>query len=198
MSNPSPLTWSKKWSWDQKDKSGKPITWNGLAPEEDNTNMNTDINNAQLSNDDITAIKAAFATILAKVPFMQPLTVKDRRRTFKAGPKSLAFVQYGLQAAQGNPAMLPATFDAAAYAGHVALFSTLTDLAGQAKQLASELDNTRLAAGGIAMTDGRDVYQYAKDALKKMPGLQPVVDQLGERFQHATAEANNPTPTPTK
>ena len=158
--------------------------------------MNNDINTAQLSADDMATIKAAFAAILAKVPFLQPLTTEDRRRTFKAGPKSLSFVEYGLQAAQGNPDMLPGTFSVDAYAGHVALFIALTDITAQAKQLVSELDNTRLKAGGIAMTDGRDVCKYAKDALKRMPGLQPVVDQLGVRFQHATAESNPPTPAP--
>jgi len=43
-----------------------------------------------LSPEDIKAIKAAFDTILEKMPFLINLTVKERRATFKAGPDSVS------------------------------------------------------------------------------------------------------------
>ena len=51
--------------------------------------------------------------------------------------------------------------------------------------MASQIDDTRLAVGGEAMQEASQVYNYVKTAAKTTPGLKPVADQLGERFQRA-------------
>ena len=66
---------------------------------------------ASLSAEDIKEIKAAFATIQAKLPFLVTLSVDERRKLFKMGDKSLAFVNNSLIAAQSNKEILPASFD---------------------------------------------------------------------------------------
>ena len=65
---------------------------------------------ASLSPADIKAIKAAFETVLQKIPFLINLTPKERKSMFKAGPDSVSFVQNALNAAQDHPDILPATF----------------------------------------------------------------------------------------
>ena len=147
---------------------------------------------AIVSDDDVAEIKAAIATIQQKLPFLVTLTAKASRATFKAGPNSLSFVENALQAAQNNPAILPASFDAVGFANSVALFSKLTEIDTVVGQLKSELADTRLVVGGQAMSGGTDVYNYVKTAVKKTPGLKPLADQLGARFQHA----NSATVTP--
>ena len=92
-----------------------------------------------------------------------------------------------MQAAQNNPDIFPKSFDADEFESDVDLFAALTDINTVVAQLASEIDDTRLAVGGEAMQEATEVYNYVKAAVKKSPGLKPVADQLGARFQKASA-----------
>ena len=145
---------------------------------------------------DVTAIKAAIATIQQKLPFLISLTDAERKSLPKAGPNSLSFVEHAQTAADNNPTILPGSFNAANFDSHVSLFATLTDINTSIAQLASSVDDTRMAVGSEAMNEARSVYEYVKSAAKNTPGLKPVADQLGERFQHASAA--KPAATPAK
>jgi hypothetical protein len=151
---------------------------------------------AQVSAADVQAIKDAVATIRTKLPFLISLTVQDRKRTFKLGPDSLSFVQNSLQAAKDNPSMVPGTFSVPAFETDTNLFAVLTELNTVVAQLASDLSDTRMAVGGEAMKEAGLIYNYAKAAATSTPGLKPVVQQLGERFQKASKTPPTPPPTP--
>jgi hypothetical protein len=176
--------------------------WDGTVEEvmaainQQNNMANNDINSAALTETDVQALNEAFTTILAKLTFAVPLTKDGKKHIYKAGDKSLSFVQLALDTAKTNSTILPANFDATSFDRHVTLFQQLTNFTNQAKQLATELDNTKTVAGGLAMGAGRDVYTYAKAALAKTPGLQSRVDQLAERFKHASTESANHTSPP--
>ncbi len=143
---------------------------------------------AQLSAADIQAVKDAVAAIQQKLPFLVSLTAEERQSIFKTGANSLSFVQNSLQAAKNNPGILPASFDAAGFESDVSLFAALTELNTVAAQVTSQIDDTRLAVGGEAMNEATQVYNYVKAAAKTTPGLKPVADQLGERFQKASPQ----------
>lgn len=64
-----------------------------------------------LSPEDIQEIKAALQIIEQKMPFLIALTAQERRKLFKMGDKSLAFVNNSVNAAQSNPEIFPASFD---------------------------------------------------------------------------------------
>jgi len=174
--------------------------WGGTVEEvmaaiaQQENNMANNINDAELSDADIQALDAAFVAINSKIPFAVPLTGKDKSHIFKAGPKSLSFVESARDAGDNNPAILAGNFDETGFQRHVKLFQQALNYETQASALAEKFKAIRIAIGGIAMSEGRDVYTYAKAALKKTPGLQPVVDQLADRFKHASAEGNTPTP----
>jgi len=193
--------------WDMILPNGEPLRfntpgakWNGTVEEvmaaiaQQQNNMANDINAAELSDADIQAITDAFATINSKLPFAVALTNKDKKGIFKAGPKSLSFVESARDAAGNNPTILAGNFDATGFQRHVKLFQQASNFEGQANELAEKLKAIKIAIGGIAMGEGRDVYTYAKAALKKTPGLQPVVDQLADRFKHASSDSGTPTP----
>ncbi len=145
---------------------------------------------------DVTAIKAAIATIQQKLPFLITLTDAERKSLPKAGPNSLSFVEHAQTAADNNPTILPGSFNTANFDSHVGLFATLTDINTSIAQLASSVDDTRMAVGSEAMNEARSVYEYVKSAAKNTPGLKPVADQLAERFQHTSAA--KPAGTPAK
>lgn len=149
---------------------------------------------ATVSDATVQAVKDAVATIQQKLPFLVNLTPDERKGLFKAGPNSLSFVQNALQAAQNNPDIFPKSFDTSEFASDVNLFAVLTDLNTLVAQLASEIDDTRLAVGGESMKEATQVYNYVKAAVATTPGLKPVADQLGQRFQKASAAQPAPAP----
>ncbi|MBD2499371.1 hypothetical protein [Anabaena azotica] len=138
---------------------------------------------ASLSAEDIKEIKAAMATIQAKLPFLITLSVEERRKLFKMGDKSLAFVNNSLTAAQSNRDILPASFDVEEFVRDYQLAVTLTELLMGLQQLTEQVDDTLLAVGSEAMGSSLTVYDYVKTAAKKTPGLKTLAEQLGERFK---------------
>jgi len=140
---------------------------------------------ATLSAADVQTVKDAFALILQKLSFLVNLTAAERKIIFKTGPNSLSFVTNALTAAQINPAILPVSFSTPAFQRDVDLFTVLNELGTLATSVASQIDDTRLAVGGEAMQQATQVYTYIKAAAKMTPGLKPVAQQLGERFQRA-------------
>jgi len=146
--------------------------------------------NAQLPDADVQAIKAAFDTIAQKLPFLISLTNAERMGLRKTGTERLGFVMSAAQAAQNNPTILPASFDAAGFQAAVALFSALTDVNGVSQQVCSKIDDTHLDVGVQLMDEASDVYKYVKTAAKKTSGLKPVAIQLGQLYQKAVATRN--------
>jgi len=149
---------------------------------------------ATVSAADKQAVRTAVTAIRTTLPFLVNLTPDERKNLYKTGPNSLSFVQNSLQAAKNNPGILPGNFSATEFESDVNLLADLTDLGMLLTQLASELDDTRLAVGSEAMGEATQVYNYVKAAAKTTPGLKPVADQLGERFQRANAAKPAPAP----
>ncbi|ARV57889.1 hypothetical protein BZZ01_03890 [Nostocales cyanobacterium HT-58-2] len=138
---------------------------------------------ASLSPEDIQQIKAALQTIQKKLPFLITLSTEERRKLFKMGDKSLAFVNNSLTAAQSNPDILPASFNLQEFVRDYQLAATLTELLISLHQLSEQVDDTLLAVGSEAMSSSLTVYEYVKTAAKKTPGLKSLAEQLGERFK---------------
>ncbi|MBE9008199.1 hypothetical protein IQ259_24830 [Fortiea sp. LEGE XX443] len=138
---------------------------------------------ASLTPEDIQEIKAAFATIQAKLPFLVTLSAEERRSLFKMGDKRLAFVNTSLIAAQSNREILPASFDLDEFIRDYQLATTLTELLIGLRQLTEQVDDTLMAVGSEAMGSSLTVYDYVKTAAKKTPGLKTIAQQMGDRFK---------------
>lgn len=145
---------------------------------------------ANLSATDLRAIKAALTTIEDKLPFLVNLTVEERRRLYKMGDRSLAFVSNSLTAAQSNPEILPASFDTDELARDYELATTLADLRLNLRQVTEKIDDTLIAVGSEAMASSLSVYDYVKAAAKRQPGLKAVATQLGERFKSLRSKSD--------
>jgi hypothetical protein len=151
---------------------------------------------AKLTETDLQEIKTALATIEAKLPFLVHLTVEERRKLFKMGNKSLAFVSNSLTAAQSNPDILPASFNLNEFASDYQLATSLTEVHLRLQQLTEKVDDTLMAVSSEAMTSSLTVYDYIKTAAKKTPGLKAIVDQVGERFKASRAKASKDVAAP--
>ncbi len=138
---------------------------------------------AQLSDKDMADIKAAIATLEAKLPFLVNLTAIERRNLYKMGDKSLAFVNNSVIAAQHNQTILPEAFDLPEFERDFALAQHLNEIHAQLQQITEKVDDTLVAVGSEAMRSGLSVYDYVKAAAKHQPGLKALAEQLGERFK---------------
>ncbi len=128
-----------------------------------------------LSPEDIQEIKAALQIIEQKMPFLIALTAQERRKLFKMGDKSLAFVTNSVNAAQSNREILPPSFDIEQFIqDYHQLATTLSELLISIRQLTEQIDDTLLAVGSEAMLGSLTVYDYVKTAAKKTPGLKTV------------------------
>ncbi len=144
---------------------------------------------ATLSEADIREIKTAIKTIQQKLPFLITLSVQERRKLFKMGDKSLAFVNNSLSAAQSNRDILPASFNVEELVQDTQLAASLTEILILLRQVTEQVDDTLLAVGGEAMTGSLAIYDYVKTAAKKTPGLKTLAEQLGERFKAIRARS---------
>lgn len=142
---------------------------------------------ATVTDQKMQAVKDAITAIQTALPFLISLTEDERKQLRKTGASRLAFVQNAAQAAQDNPNILPASFDAEAFQSNVDLFAAMTEINTLAAQLVSQIDDTHLAVGVEALSGASDVYNYVKAAAVKTPGLKPVADQLGQLFQKGVA-----------
>ncbi len=148
---------------------------------------------ATLKEADIKEIKAALQVIQQKLPFLITLSVEERRKLFKMGDKSLAFVNNSLTIAQSNRDILPASFDLDEFVRDYQLAATLTELLLGLRQMTEQVDDTLLAVGSEAMSSSLTVYDYVKTAAKKTPGLKILAQQLGERFKAIRNKTANAT-----
>lgn len=138
---------------------------------------------AAVSDQAMGEIKEAIATIQANLPFLINLTPDERRKRFKMGDKSLAFVRNSVTATQNNPSIVPSNFDIAEFNRDYQLTVALSEVLGLLEQLTETVDDTLLAVGSESMSSSLLVYDYAKTAARHSPGLKSVADQLGERFK---------------
>ncbi|MEA5448483.1 hypothetical protein VB780_07895 [Leptolyngbya sp. CCNP1308] len=138
---------------------------------------------ATISDPAMAEIKGAIAVIQNQLPFLINLTPDERRKRFKMGDKSLAFVRNSVTATQNNPDIVPGKFDIAEFTRDYQLTVALSEVLGLLEQLTETVDDTLLAVGSESMIGSLLVYDYVKTAARHSPGLKSVADQLGERFK---------------
>jgi hypothetical protein len=148
---------------------------------------------ATVSDQDMVKIKGAIATIRTQLPFLINLTPAERRKRFKMGDKSLAFVRNSVTATQNNPSIVPSNFDIAEFNRDYQLTLALSEVLGLLEQLTETVDDTLLAVGSESMAGSLLVYDYVKTAARHSPGLKSVADQLGERFKAMGKRRSKPS-----
>ena len=140
---------------------------------------------AVLSSADKTAIQSKIDGVKTLLTFLVNLTEDERKKLFKMGDKSVAFVQKALQAAQANPTVIPSTFNMAEFDKDVVLYSDLRDISNWLSSLIEGVNDTMLALGNESMREGVAVYNLLKEASKTNSALSDTVRDVGDRFKKA-------------
>ena len=137
---------------------------------------------------DLDAINAAVAAIRNALPKPRVLTKEVRQQLFKMADKRAGFVQKALGAVASPlvQAVLPPSFNRAAFEASAALFVVLNEVLSALKALASDVDDTAIAEGSDAMNLAAKLYTYVKEGAEDNPGLKPIAEDLGESFKKAS------------
>ncbi len=127
------------------------------------------------------AIMDAISTIKNRMPYLIALTTEERRKIFKMGDKSVAFVNKSLEVAIQNQGILTRDFDLEEMQRDVALYAQLQSMMMALTQLMEQIDGTMIQVGAEAYYAGRAVYK-----LTQMGGdgkaLDELTELLGQRF----------------
>ncbi|TRX40761.1 hypothetical protein [Flavobacterium restrictum] len=147
----------------------------------------------------ITAVKAAFQTILTNLPFLIGLTIDERSSLPKMNVNNKAFVEDAINAGINNVALIPSYLSVPPMQNDNILFNQLDELEGIANQLCERIQDTRILAGSEAYVSALALYRlFGAAADAGVPGADAIVDHLKERFtQTATTTPTPVTPTPT-
>ncbi|MGO4708958.1 hypothetical protein AB4Y90_07535 [Chryseobacterium sp. 2TAF14] len=120
-------------------------------------------------------------TLLA--PYLQALTVDDRKSLFKMGDKTVATVQKVKSYLETNPEFAPSYMDKAEFLKDEAVVSGLSPIFNLAEQLASDLNDTVTLAGSEALTASMLYYGSTKEAASKgVATAIPIYEDLSQRF----------------
>ena len=148
---------------------------------------------ATLSAADETAVNDALNTILQKLSFLKSLTTDERKRLFKTGAGRLSLIVDAASIAQDFTNIFPPSFNIPGFLNDVTLFQKLNQIKLKTDSLASQVDDTCVALGNEAGKQALEVYEYAKTAQDRVPGLRPIVERMGQHFQRSSQA---PAPTP--
>jgi len=136
-----------------------------------------------ISNEAITAINAAIATIEQNLPTLINLTAEDRKSLPKMGDKTLAFVNKTLEYGKQNPQVVPSFLDIGEFEKDVQAVINLNKVLIPLQQLVEKLDDTTILAGSEAYSAALVFYNAVKGAAKAgVPGMKTVYDDLQARF----------------
>jgi hypothetical protein len=140
---------------------------------------------ATLSQADLDAIAQSIDTLYRYMPFLIDLVGKERSAYPKMGDKSRAFVAKALDLASKNAEFLPRSFDVEEMRKDVALYEHLYSVLMSLKQLQDMVDDTCLVVGSEAYSAALTVYNAAKANGHSSNGLEPLINDMAQRFQRS-------------
>lgn len=116
-------------------------------------------------------------------PYLNALTVEERKYLPKMGDKTLATVQKIQSYAQTNPEFLPSYMNLPEFGNDVKLASQLTPILNVLTQLESDVNDTVMLAGSEAYQASLLYYGQVKQAdAKGVASAKPIYDDLKGRF----------------
>ena len=128
------------------------------------------------------AVLAAVQTIRDNMPFLTSAAPEDWEELNKLGPKSRAFAEACLVAAEQFSDHLPRRFEPEAFEEDLALYLALEAPFLAIQDLFERVTDTRMLVGSDAMEAALEVYHYVKGA----PGtdeLNATYESLRSRFR---------------
>lgn len=151
--------------------------------------------NATATAAQLTAVKAAFQTILTNLPFLVGLTVDERKSLNTIDVNNKAFTEDAINAGVNNPTLIPSYLSVANMQNDLALFTQLDEISGLANQLCERIEDTKMLAGSETYGVALALYKaFGSAADAGVQGADSIADQLKKRFPSNSSSATNAAP----
>lgn len=122
-------------------------------------------------------------------PYLQALTVEQRKSLFKMGDKTIATVQKVKSYLETNAEFSPTYLNKNEFLKDEAIVTQLSPLANLARQLATDMEDTVMLAGSEALVAAMLYYGPVKEAAKQgIPTAKPIYEDLSQRFSKRSAK----------
>jgi hypothetical protein len=146
----------------------------------------------------VTAVKAAFQTILSNLPFLVGLNADERKTLNAIDVNNKAFTEDTIYACVNNASLIPPYLSVANMQNDLTLFSQLDELSGIANQLCERIEDTKMLAGSEAYGSALAMYKiFGTAADAGVSGTDSIVEQLKKRFAASTGNTVTTPPVAT-
>lgn len=136
-----------------------------------------------MSEQDVTDVKAALATIRAKMPFLISLTDAERKEMPKMGDKSTGFHDKVQGYMESNPEFIPGYLKPEETAKDAALRAQLMQLIPDLKTLARQGEDTFIEVNSELWQGDLGYYNNVRQGAHQGAGnAQPIYNDLKGRF----------------
>ncbi len=139
--------------------------------------------------DELAGIHALLDSLDSALPFLVSVSPSQVKALFKLGPRSEAFVQKAIIAAEQNGRLVPPSISLAAMRRDAALRAALRPIRMRVATLLELLDGTMLLAGADLMKLSSQVYRVLQIS-GTGEGIEDLLEDLGKRF----AKRRKPAP----
>lgn len=146
--------------------------------------------NATATAAQVTAVKAAFQTILTNLPFLVGLTSDERKSLNTIDVTNKAFTEDAINAGVNNASLIPAYISLPNMQNDLLLFTQLDEISSIANQLCERIEDTKMLAGSEAYGSALALYKsFGSAADAGVAGADSIVDQLKKRFAISTGNS---------
>jgi hypothetical protein len=149
-----------------------------------NNNLGNNRISARLTPEDFNAVKQAIYEIRNRMPFLQGLTLDERRKLPKISRTNKLFVADALDVARENPEVLPYYLTVDELDKDYTLFQQLNELMLPLAQLTERVRDTQILAGSEAYQASLVLYKLTRVAADAgLPGMDTAYSKLSVRFE---------------
>lgn len=148
---------------------------------------------AEITEETLANVTAAFDLIIEKLPFLLDLTTEQRKALPKFGDKSIAFVNKSFEFAKENSEVLPARLNLEEFGRDVRLYNQLFKIDHKAKTISNMIRDTYLQVGAEAFSTALAVYSNLKINKDLFEGSELVLEELSKRFVRKSKGNNSST-----
>lgn len=135
------------------------------------------------SETDKESVLEKIAEVKASLPFLVSLTIEERKKLRKMGPKSVDYVRQSLEGAKAFPDELKKSFDAVEMEKDFTLINNLLGVQIACQSILESINDTMMAGGIDAMEASDEVYASLKSSAKSNVNAKAMVDKISERFK---------------
>lgn len=152
-------------------------------PEKESTMPDFKRISAELSDQDITELRALVVAARSKLPFLRNLTTQERKELAKLGDKTVGFDEKVQAYMVTNPEFVPGFIDTAEVHKDRLLRTRFMGFLSEFMTLAEHMDDTMTILGSEILMADLAYYQSVREAAKRgVPGAQQIYDDLRTRF----------------